>query len=113
MITLVMQIKALGDENRFRIMMMLRKRALCSCEILDVLDIAGGTLSAHIKVLKEAGLVRADKQGRWIEYRIADEGVDQLMETLESRIVQETTILRDRKAIGSISREECSIKTRK
>ena len=82
----VAQMKALGDENRFRIMMMLRERPLCSCEMLEVLDIAGGTLSAHLKILKEAGLLSQEKQGRWILCSFADEDSRSLVEYLAARV---------------------------
>lgn len=83
---LVIQLKALGDENRFRIMMMLRERPLCSCELLEVLDIAGGTLSAHLKVLKESGLMTQNKKGRWILCSIADSASANLIKTLADRV---------------------------
>ena len=83
---LVARLKALGDENRFRIMMMLRERPLCSCEMLEVLDIAGGTLSAHLKILKEAGLLSQDKKGRWIQCSIAGEDSRTLLEFLADRV---------------------------
>ena len=83
---LVGQLKALGDENRFRIMMMLRERPLCSCELLEVLDIAGGTLSAHLRVLRESGLIRQEKKGRWVQCYIAGKEILDLMENLGSRV---------------------------
>ena len=49
--------KVLGEENRFRISMMLLVRPLCVCELLEVLSIAGGTLSNHLKILRNSGLV--------------------------------------------------------
>lgn len=79
--------KALGDENRFRIMMMLRERSLCSCEMLEVLDIAGGTLSAHLKILKEAGLLSQEKKGRWILCTFSDEEARELIEFLAGRVI--------------------------
>lgn len=83
---LVIQLKALGDENRFRIMMMLRERPLCSCELLEVLDIAGGTLSAHLKILKESGLMSQDKKGRWVQCSISNDNAAALLGFLSQRI---------------------------
>ncbi len=80
------QMKALGDENRFRIMMMLRERPLCSCEMLEVLDIAGGTLSAHLKILKESGLLSQHKKGRWIQCSVASDDAMGLLEFLADRL---------------------------
>lgn len=67
-------------------MMMLRERPLCSCELLEVLDIAGGTLSAHLKVLKESGLMTQNKKGRWVLCSISDKAAIDLLETLEGRV---------------------------
>ena len=63
----VEMMKALGDENRFRIFMVLRQKTMCVCELLELLDIAGSTLSAHFKILKPAGLIEQKRKGRWIE----------------------------------------------
>jgi ArsR family transcriptional regulator len=92
---LVVQLKALGDENRFRIMMMLRERPLCSCELLEVLDIAGGTLSAHLKILKESGLLSQDKKGRWVQCSISNDNAAALLEFLSQRVVSSELFNRD------------------
>lgn len=63
--------KALGDENRLRIIELIaRQGEMCACRVLDELDIAQPTLSHHMKLLKDAGLVKARKQGRWMHYSI-------------------------------------------
>ena len=92
---LVTQLKELGDDNRFRIMMMLRERSLCSCELLRVLNIAGGTLSAHLKVLKESGLMCQHKKGRWVLCSIADESAADLIGYLARRVGSADTFHRD------------------
>ena len=61
--------KALGDDNRLRIIELIASQGeMCACRILDELDIAQPTLSHHMKLLKDAGLVKARKQGRWTHY---------------------------------------------
>lgn len=62
--------KALGDENRLKILVMLKSGELCACKILDDLHIGQPTLSHHMKVLTEAGLVIARKEGKWTHYSI-------------------------------------------
>ncbi|MGE4319464.1 MAG: ArsR/SmtB family transcription factor [Deferribacterales bacterium] len=62
--------KALGDNNRLRIICMLAVRELCVCEINAVLNISMSTISSHLKVLRNAGLVKSRKDGRWIIYRL-------------------------------------------
>lgn len=105
----VNQMKALGDSNRFRISMMLMERSLCVCELLEVLDIAGGTLSNHLKILKNAGLIDQRKDGKWVEYFIADEKARTLLKSLLSYIDDTAQIDEDRKIITAINRTVCSV----
>lgn len=62
--------KALGDRSRLRIINMLSEKAMCVCEITDVLGLSQSTVSGHLRVLKEAGLVDDEKDGLWVEYRL-------------------------------------------
>lgn len=63
-------LKALGDKNRLRIVNMLASKAMCVCEITQVIGLSQSTVSGHLKVLKEAGLVEDEKNGLWVEYRL-------------------------------------------
>lgn len=72
----VEQLKALGEINRFRIVMMLRRGALCVCDLLAVLNVSGATLSSHLKILKYSGLIEGERQGKWIIYRLTPDAVD-------------------------------------
>jgi ArsR family transcriptional regulator len=62
--------KALGDPNRLRIMKMLEQRELCVCEIRTILKLSNSTVSEHLTVLREAGLIRDAKAGKWVNYRL-------------------------------------------
>ena len=73
--------KALGEENRFRIVMMLRERPLCVCEMCSVLDISISTVSTHLKQLTQIGILRSEKEGRWVIYSLAD--IPSLRELIE------------------------------
>ena len=64
--------KALSDPNRVRILKMLQHRVMCVCEIKAALDLAQPTISRHLKVLENAGLVGYKKDGLWVNYHIAD-----------------------------------------
>lgn len=64
--------KALSDPNRVRLLKILQKRTLCVCEIQAMLKIAQPTVSKHLKVLEEAGLVRKSKEGLWVNYSVTD-----------------------------------------
>jgi len=65
-------LKALADENRVRIVMALRHRELCVCQIIELLALAQSTVSKHMAILKQARLVESRKEGRWIYYRASD-----------------------------------------
>jgi len=60
--------KALSDQNRLKIIKMLQHRQLCVCEIQAGLGIAQPTVSKHLKILEDAGLVGYRKEGLWVNY---------------------------------------------
>lgn len=62
--------KALGDENRIRILQMLKSGEKCACRLMENLDISQPTLSHHMKILCDSGLVTGRKEGKWIHYSI-------------------------------------------
>jgi ArsR family transcriptional regulator, arsenate/arsenite/antimonite-responsive transcriptional repressor len=64
--------KALSDPNRVKIIKMLQQRFLCVCELKAALNIAQPTVSKHLKLLEDAGMVESDKDGLWVNYRLAD-----------------------------------------
>lgn len=108
---IVQKMKALGDSNRFRIAMMLQERPMCVCELLEILDIAGGTLSNHLKILKNAQLISQRKDGKWVEYFIEEGSASQLLTSVESFVSTKEQILSDRTLIGQITRTVCSSKS--
>ena len=61
---------ALSDETRLHIIELLRKGERCVCELTDSLDAAQSRLSFHLRVLRDAGLVRDRKDGRWVYYEL-------------------------------------------
>jgi ArsR family transcriptional regulator len=64
--------KALSDPNRVKIIKMLQQRSLCVCEMQAALDIAQPTVSNHLKLLEDAGLVYSRKNGLWVNYFVSD-----------------------------------------
>jgi ArsR family transcriptional regulator len=64
--------KALSDPSRVKIMKLLQRRQLCVCELTAGLGLAQPTVSKHLKILEEAGLVTSTKEGLWVNYRLAD-----------------------------------------
>jgi predicted ArsR family transcriptional regulator len=65
--------KALSDESRVRALMALGGGELCVCQIIELLGLAPSTVSKHMTILYQAGLVETRKDGRWIYYRLAGE----------------------------------------
>jgi ArsR family transcriptional regulator, arsenate/arsenite/antimonite-responsive transcriptional repressor len=69
---LLIVFKALSDETRLRILKLLEKGELCVCDIVAALDLIQPKVSFHLGALKDAGLVRDRKEGKWIHYRFDD-----------------------------------------
>ncbi len=66
--------KALSDPNRVKMIKLLQRKVLCVCEIKEALGLAQSTVSKHLKILEEAGLVNFTKDGLWVNYHLADGG---------------------------------------
>ena len=66
--------KALCDENRIRIMKLLRTGEKCACKLLEELNISQPTLSHHMKILCDSEIVVGRKEGKWMHYSISTEG---------------------------------------
>ena len=64
--------KALSDETRLRILhiLIVAEKELCACEFTDVLEVTTYNISKHIKILKNANLIKERKEGRWVYYSI-------------------------------------------
>lgn len=63
--------KALADESRARALMALAEGELCLCQIVQVLGLSPSTVSKHMSILQQAGLIQRRKDGRWHYYRLA------------------------------------------
>jgi ArsR family transcriptional regulator len=102
--------KALSDKNRLRILLMLRVRPLCVCEISEVLNVALSTISAHLKLLKTTGLIEDEKEGRWVIYRLAvsNEFFHEILGRIEDQLESDEQFKHDRKVISNITREICA-----
>ncbi len=62
--------KALSDETRLRIVKLLENGELCVCHIVAAVDMSQSRISFHLKILKDAGLVKDRREGRWMRYRL-------------------------------------------
>jgi ArsR family transcriptional regulator len=78
--------KALGDPIRVQLVDVLRKHAgeVCVCELVPLFDLSQPTVSHHLKVLREAGLVGSERRGLWAYYYVKREALEELEEWLSS-----------------------------
>jgi len=84
---------ALSDETRLEIIELLRTGERCVCELTDTLDAAQSRLSFHLRVLKDAGIVRDRKDGRWVYYELdceAFEEVETLVSGMKPRVLKQS-----------------------
>ncbi|MGX7107873.1 ArsR/SmtB family transcription factor [Facklamia miroungae] len=81
---LVEQYKALGDENRLAIIQLLKQGEQCACVLLEQLDLSQSGLSYHMKKLVDAGIVDERPEGKWVYYRISNEGCKQFLSNFKT-----------------------------
>jgi ArsR family transcriptional regulator len=67
--------RALADPNRVRILLALRRKELCVCQITELFGFASSTMSKHLSVLHQAGLILSRKTERWVYYRLPDRSI--------------------------------------
>lgn len=75
--------KAFCDENRLMILELLQTGEKCACKLLEDLKIGQSTLSHHMKILCDSGVVNARKEGKWTHYSISEEGSAYAKELLD------------------------------
>jgi ArsR family transcriptional regulator len=102
--------KALSDPNRVKIVKMLQTKSLCVCEIQAALGISQPTVSSHLKLLEEAGLVTYRKSGLWVNYSLANGEsspyVATLLGNLKHWLGDDPEIDRLTKMVPQLQREE-------
>ena len=102
--------RALADENRIRILMALRGRQLCVCQVTAFLDLAPSTTSKHLSILRQGRLIESNKQGRWVYYRLADDSprpnIREALAWMKDSLANDPTIIEDEARIAEILRAE-------
>lgn len=105
---LVNVMKALSDPGRVKVLKMLEAREMCACEIIGLLGLAQPTVSRHLKVLVDAGLIRGHKVGSWVHYRLASHPdaaspyVRAMLAALPAWLEDDPEIKAMRQALGSL-----------
>ncbi len=79
--------KAFCDENRLNILHLLKEDEMCACKILEILNIGQSTLSHHMRILCDSGVVNARREGKWTHYSLNREGAREVVDLL-SEILQ-------------------------
>ncbi len=103
-------VNALSDVTRIRLLLSLQNNELCVCKLVELVGLSDSTVSKHMSLLKQAGLVEARKKGRWVYYRLADPNasplVRQAIELACEHLRGDRAIIRDAARIADlISRE--------
>ena len=88
MIDVVSILKALADDNRFRMINLLLNHDLCVGALAGHLNISKAAVSQHLQVLRKAGLVRGEKRGYWTHYSVNKSAIHQIAEDLIKRTHQ-------------------------
>lgn len=101
--------KALADENRVRILLALRQGELCVCQITELFGLAPSTISKHLSILYQAGLVESRKDGRWIYYQLPEKEapveVREALDWVEKALAKSAHVLADNKRLKTILRQ--------
>lgn len=86
--------KALTDPCRLKILSLLREGELCACEIMVGVDRPQSSTSHHLSILKDAGLIKERKDGRWSRYRLSEGAVIEMLNLarilMQSSRIQQT-----------------------
>ena len=102
--------RALSDPNRLRIVKMLEQRELCVCEVREILNLSTSTVSKHLTILRDAGLIVDRKDGKWVNFRLnttlTDGMVQPLLSVLKKGLTDEKQILQDREMVKRVDRNK-------
>ncbi|GAB4196864.1 MAG: hypothetical protein Kow00105_10990 [Phycisphaeraceae bacterium] len=102
--------KALADETRVRALLSLVDGELCVCQIIQLLGLSPSTVSKHMTVLQQAGLVERRKEGRWAYYRLPGRGaapeVRQAIRWTRDALREDPQITRDSQTLRALRKKD-------
>lgn len=98
--------KALADRNRLRIVNLLSSKPLCVCEITYILQMSQSTISGHLKVLKEAGIVIDQKNKLWVDYHLNKENdwINRVIEVVKGESTDDSLMENDLRILEKADR---------
>lgn len=97
--------KALADEHRLRMLMLLSGGELCVCQIIEIFPLANSTVSKHLAILRQAGLLQSRKSGRWVYFALAqqpDPVVQQALDWVYSSLQSDPQIRADAAQLSAV-----------
>ena len=101
--------KALSDPNRVKIVKMLQHKIMCVCELTEALQLAQPTVSKHLRILEEAGLVESKRDGSWVNYYLknGERGpyVSNMLGRLRQWLEDDPIVMDLKQQLPNISRE--------
>jgi DNA-binding transcriptional ArsR family regulator len=100
-------LKAMSDHGRLRILKLLESKQLCVCEITDLIGLATSTISSHLNVLRNAGLIKDEKDGKWINYRLVENPepfIAQVWQIISERLEQDPIVAADKNKAENVDR---------
>jgi len=105
--------RALADPNRVRILLALRRRELCVCQITELFGLALSTVSKHLSILHHAGLIRSRKSERWVYYRLPDRTapvvVREALAWAKKSLARSDEAVADAKTLGGILKTDLAV----
>jgi ArsR family transcriptional regulator, arsenate/arsenite/antimonite-responsive transcriptional repressor len=84
--------KSLSDTNRLKIIELLKNGEKCACDLLGEMNISQSTLSHHMKLLCETGLINCRKEGKWMYYSLSQRGFTIVINIIKN-IIQTSVLL--------------------
>ncbi len=80
--------KTIGDPNRLKILEILRNGENCQCEIIPLIEQSQPTVSRHLKLLEEAGLIKSRKEGTRVIYTVVDPHIFNLLDAIDEDMIE-------------------------
>lgn len=105
--------KAISDDTRVRILKLLEKQELCVCQLMEILKLGQSTVSKHLGILKNAGLIEVRKEWTWAFYRLSKEGMQtynrKFFKLLSSVLNDDSVILKDQERLREVIKKDINV----